>query len=73
MVRGTNISENDRYDITTYSCCINTTKGIYYYKTYENNQITAIKMDENNKNSNNLYIHELIEKQQINYANNHSI
>ena len=69
MVRGTNVSENDRYDITTYSCCINTTKGIYYYKTYENNQITAITMDEKNMSSSNLYIHELIEKQQINYAN----
>ena len=57
------------YDITNYSCCININKGIYYYKTYENNQITAIRMNEDNMNSNKLEIYELIEKQQINYIN----
>lgn len=69
MVRGTNVNENDKYDITTYSCCINTTKGIYYYKTYKNNQITAIKMNENNMNSTGLRVFGLIEKQQINKVN----
>ena len=69
MVRGTNVNENDRYDVTAYSCCINTTKGIYYYKTYENNQITAVEMNEDNMNTNQLDIYELVEKQQINYAN----
>ena len=69
MIRGTTLTKNKKYDITNYSCCINTTKGIYYYKTYENNQITAIKMNENNMNSNQLEIYELIEKQQINYIN----
>lgn len=69
MVRGTNINENDKYDITAYSCCINTIKGNYYYKTYENNQITAIKMNENNMNSTGLSVFELIENQQINNVN----
>lgn len=35
---------DERWDITTYSCCINASKGIYYYKTYENNQLTAVDM-----------------------------
>lgn len=69
MIRGTTITKNNKYDITNYSCCINITKGIYYYKTYENNQITAIKMNEKNMNSNKLEIHELIQEQQINYIN----
>ena len=69
VVRGTNVNAKPIYDVTTYSCCINTTKQIYYYKTYTNNQITAIKMDESNMNSNRLGIYELIEKQQINYYN----
>lgn len=67
VVRGTNVNANSIYDVTTYSCCINTTKGIYYYKTYTNNQITAIKMNESNMNSKQLSIYDLIEKQQINY------
>ena len=69
MIRGTTITKNNKYDITNYSCCINITKGIYYYKTYENNQITAIKMNKKNMNSNKLEIHELIQEQQINYIN----
>ena len=69
MVKGTNVSKDNKYDITTYSCCINASKGIYYYKTYENNQITAIKLNEKNMNSKKLEIFELIETQQINYAN----
>ena len=64
-----NYTENNNYDITTYSCCINTTKGIYYYKIYDNNQITAIKMNNVNMNDKKLSIYELIEKQQINYIN----
>ena len=69
MVRGTTITKNKNYDITNYSCCINITKGIYYYKTYDNHQITAIRMNENNMNSKKLDIYELIEKEQINYIN----
>lgn len=69
MTRGSTITENEKYDITNYSCCINIDKGIYYYKTYENSQITAIRMNENNIRSNKLEIFELIEEQQINYIN----
>lgn len=69
MVRGSVITEENNYDITTYSCCINTTKGIYYYKTYNTNQITAIKLNSINMNDNKLSIYELIEKQQIKYIN----
>ena len=69
MVRGSVITEENNYDITTYSCCINTNKGIYYYKTYNNNQITAIKLNSVNMNDNKLSVYELIEKQQIKYIN----
>jgi choloylglycine hydrolase len=34
----------DRYGITIYSSCCHTDKGIYYYTTYENSQITAVDM-----------------------------
>lgn len=32
------------YEKTVYSSCCNTNKGIYYYTTYENSQITAVYM-----------------------------
>ncbi len=69
MVQGSTITEENKSDITTYSCCMNTSKGIYYYKTYTNSQITAIKMTEKEKSKNELSIYNLIEKQQINYMN----
>lgn len=39
MVRGSVMTEKGTYDITTYSSCINTEKGIYMYKTYDDSRI----------------------------------
>lgn len=35
---------SEEYEITIYSSCCNADKGIYYYTTYENRQITAVEM-----------------------------
>ncbi len=40
--------EDDKYEITVYSSCCNTDKGIYYYTTYENTQIMAVDMNKEN-------------------------
>ena len=32
------------YEITSYSCCCNGDKGIYYYTTYRNHRINAVDM-----------------------------
>ena len=69
MVQGATITSQGKNDITTYSCCINISKGIYYYKTYTNNQITAITMTEKEKNKKELSIYELVLNQQIKYEN----
>ena len=34
----------EKYEITLYTCCCNADKGIYYYTTYDNHQITAVDM-----------------------------
>ena len=36
--------DREEYEITIYSSCCNADKGIYYYTTYENRQITAVEM-----------------------------
>ncbi len=36
--------KEDLYERTIYSSCCNTDKGIYYYKTYDNWQIQAVKL-----------------------------
>lgn len=35
---------DNQYEITIYSSCCNTDKGIYYYKTYDNHIINAVDM-----------------------------
>jgi len=36
--------ELEKYQYTIYSCCCNQDKGIYYYTTYENREVTGIDM-----------------------------
>lgn len=69
MVQGATVTKDGKNDITAYSCCINTSAGIYYYKTYTNNQITAVKMTEKEKTATALSVYNLIEEQQIRYEN----
>lgn len=37
--------EEGKYEITLYTSCCNANKGIYYYTTYDNHQITAVDMN----------------------------
>ena len=39
---------NGGYEITIYTVCYNADKGIYYYTTYDNHQITAVKLHSEN-------------------------
>ena len=60
---------NGLYEITIYSCCCNTDKGIYYYKTYENSQITAVSMHCEDLESDCLISYPFIKKQEIRFVN----
>ncbi|MBD5459835.1 MAG: choloylglycine hydrolase family protein [Lachnospiraceae bacterium] len=40
--------EAGKYEITIYTSCCNADKGIYYYTTYGNHQITAVNMNNEN-------------------------
>ena len=57
------------YEVTIYTSCCNTDKGIYYYTTYENNQITAVNMHKENLNADRLVMYPIIKEQQINMQN----
>lgn len=56
---------NNSYEITVYSSCCNTDKGIYYYTTYENNRITGIDMHHENLNGYKLVSYPLLIGQDI--------
>ena len=68
QTRGT-VKTGDSFVTTVYTSCCNTDKGIYYYTTYENNQITAVNMYKENLDTSELVIYDLIDKQQIKYQN----
>lgn len=61
--------DNGKYEITIYTSCCNTTKGIYYYTSYDNHQITAVYMNKENLNSKDLIKYPMIQTEQINYQN----
>ena len=63
------VQVGDGFEKTVYSSCCNTDKGIYYYTTYENSQITAVDMRKEDLDGRELISYELIKKQQINYQN----
>ena len=65
MPRGAVRMGEEQYEITRYSCCCNTHKGIYYYTTYENPQICAIDMKLEDLDSDQLICYPLIEQPQI--------
>jgi choloylglycine hydrolase len=58
-----------KYEYTIYSSCMNTDKGIYYYKTYENSQVNAVSMNDYDLSSEELAIYPLNDKLAINYQN----
>lgn len=67
--RGCVCMGDNQYEITIYTSCCNTDKGIYYYTTYGNSQITAIDMYKENIDGCKLISYELVKGQRINYMN----
>lgn len=57
--KGCNKVADEQYEYTIYSSCYNTTKNIYYYNTYENQQISAIDINKIDTNGNKLMVFEL--------------
>lgn len=69
MIEGTVETFTKEYNCTIYSCCINVSKGIYYYRTYGNSQIVAVSLNSQNISSDKLTIYSPITEQQILYLN----
>lgn len=56
---------NGEYEITIYTSCCNMDKGIYYYNTYDNSQITAVDMHHENLEGKDVVSYALAKGQQI--------
>lgn len=69
QTKGCCIVEEDAYEITLYASCCNTDKGIYYYTTYNNRQITGVNLHREKLDDNFLVRYPLILEQQIRLQN----
>ena len=63
-VRGSVMVEG-KPEITVYSSCCNTDKGVYYYTTYENSRITAVDMRKEDLSGDALAAWPLVRTQQF--------
>lgn len=54
-----------QYEITLYSGCMNADRGVYYYRTYDNSQLTAVDMHREKLDGAELVAYPLREKMEI--------
>lgn len=69
QIRGCCEIGEGQYEMTLYTSCCNTDKGIYYYTTYSNHQITAVHMHRENLNGDFLIRYPLILGEQFREQN----
>ena len=67
--RGCCEMQSGKFEITLYTSCCNADKGIYYYTTYNNHQISAVDMHKENLDGNTLLRFTPITSEQINRQN----
>lgn len=58
-----------KFEVTIYTCCCNADKGIFYYTTYDNHQITAVDMRLEDLDAEALITYPLIREEQIRMQN----
>ncbi|HFE9700946.1 TPA: choloylglycine hydrolase [Clostridium perfringens] len=69
MVRGSTRTVEEKSDLTQYTSCMCLEKGIYYYNTYENNQINAIDMNKENLDGNEIKTYKYNKTLSVNHVN----
>lgn len=69
QTKGCTITEHGEHEYTLYSSCSDTDKGIYYYNTYTNSQISAVDMYKEDLDADELKEYEFTFKQNILFQN----
>lgn len=59
----------DKNEITVYSSCCNADKGVYYYRTYDNSRICAVRLFDEKLDTEELFVFTLEDKGQFLYQN----
>ena len=61
--------DGGKYEITIYTSCCNADKGIYYYNTYGNRQISAVDMHRERLDGSELVRYKPVTEEQIAFQN----
>lgn len=61
--------EGGKYEVTIYTCCINASKGIFYYTSYDNRQISAVDMNRTDLNAVSVTCYPVLGEGQIAWQN----
>ena len=69
FVRGSVVTSEGLNDITTYNCCMNCHTGDYYFKTYDNHQISCVSLRRTDLDSSELSRFKLPREEAIKYLN----
>ncbi len=69
MVRGICLTDEGTPDITGYTACINLDKGLYYYTTYDNRQISCVDLHRADLDGGSISRFPLLKTQNIAYQN----
>ena len=69
MLKGTCKTDEGTWDITAYSACMNTQRGLYYYTTYDNSRISCVNMHHADLDSCEISRFPLSAQQSIHYHN----
>lgn len=67
--KGNDEVENNVFEFTMYSDCMNLDKGILYFTTYDNNQINAVDMNNEDLDTSDLITYGLFKDQDIKFEN----
>lgn len=59
----------EKWEITRYSSCCNTGKGIYYYTTYHNSRISAVDMSAEKLDGGELILYDPADKEDVFHQN----
>ncbi len=63
--QGCVIGEKGDFELTQYSSCVNSQKGIYYYKTYDNPSLNYVCLFDHNIDEDRLYTFDLVREWKV--------
>ena len=69
MVRGSVLTPEGKWDMTTYACCFSAGAGTYYYKTHGNSRLSAVRLSGADLDSGEVQLFPLCQEQDVRMLN----